>query len=1088
MTEFTAEQRAAIERRGQATLLDAGAGSGKTSVLVERFVRAVLEDGVAGDRILAITFTEKAAAELRERVRRRLRELGAEAEARATEEGWISTIHAFCARVLRADPLAAGIDPHFAVLDEETAERLSQEAFEAAVAEVAGIPAGVELLAAFRTDELWGAVSGAHASLRARGERAPALPLPVPSPDPARRAALRATVCEAASAAARELGGVPNPGTSIRTALEVLDRVSVRLEAPDLWPGELDGLRLSTAAGALRSDTCDAYRAALAELRRELAGEIATGQLAVLDRLLRAYAAAFAERKQRRGAVDFDDLELLARDLLRTSEVGDRYRARFTHVMVDELQDSSAVQHELVDLLCGGGAVPFMVGDAQQSIYGFRHAHVEGFEARGRRLEPEGGRLSLQTNFRTRAEILTVINAGFAAAQGDRFRPLRAGRRDPPAADARVELLAVDKGAEWEDDSALAAPWRAAEARGLAARIAALIATDGCRAADIVVLTRATTDLRVYERELERRGIPTFVVGGRGYWRAPEVLELAAYVRALANPLDQEALYTVLLSPLCGLSLDGLVLHAAGALGELAAEDRERLAAFEAWFGAERDLAPLCGPEELIERAVELSGFDRATVARPGGIRALANVRKLLRLAREHEAEHGPDVYAFAQLVARRSAGRVPSAAREAEAPVESEALDAVRLMTIHRAKGLEFPVVCVADLGRAPRVHAPLLRLGTDGRRLGLRIARAGEGTRVNALDYEELKAEADAAEMEEAKRLFYVAMTRAREGLILSGAAKLERPATGDSVPMEWILRHFRELPGVRCTAVTEAPRPAAAAPAPGRPPASGPEPPSATPTPPPAPPRPPALAARAPVETISYTGLAEYHRCGLRFKAERVLGLPPTPVAAEGGRRRGIELHEALRDLDLARPGSIAPAPDPELAPPLAALLASPTVARLRAAVRLERELPFAFALGPALITGVFDALASETDGLLVVDYKSDRLQGAEPEALVADRYALQRLIYAIAALRTGADGVEVRHLFLERPDRPAVVRHAQAERAELETRLDAAVAPLLAGRFTPSEAPRASLCAGCPAAGGLCPHPPALTRRADPERLF
>ena len=255
--------------------------------------------------------------------------------------------------------------------------------------------------------------------------------------------------------------------------------------------------------------------------------------------------------------------------------------------------------------------------------------------------------------------------------------------------------------------------------------------------------------MRTYERALEERGVATYLIGGRGYWAHPQVLDLVAYLQALANPRDEESLYTVLASPLVGVSLDALVVLAAaaktrqqdpftalidgaGELESLEVSDRDALAHFVAWFEAERALVPRLGLEELIDRVLERTGYDLWVLGRSGGRRRLANVRKLMRLAREHEAQHGSDLRAFLDTVAQRVHG---SDARESEAPVEGEALDAVRLMTIHRSKGLEFDTVCVADLGRAPwsfpERHAGERRraLRAAAGRAGQRPARAGAG-----------------------------------------------------------------------------------------------------------------------------------------------------------------------------------------------------------------------------------------------------------------------------------------------------------------------------------------------------------------------
>ena len=1025
--ELTAEQLFAIERRDGDLLLDAGAGSGKTAVLVERFARAVVEDGVDVSQILAITFTEKAAAELRERIRGRLRQLGDQDSARAAEGAWISTIHAFGARVLRTHALAAGLDPEFTVLEEHRAAELSGAAFEAALAAHAASPDGAGLLLAYGPGPLRAAVLAAYGQLRAIGQISPALPAPL--------------------------------------------------------------------------------------------GELEIGMWDGLEALLASYGERYAALKRSASALDFEDLELLARDLLRREEIGDRYRARFRHVMVDELQDTNRVQLELVDLVAGGGAL-FMVGDAQQSIYGFRNADVELFQERGRELEARGARASLTVNFRSRPEILSVVNESFEQLMGERFRPLVAAREpasEPP--EPRVDLLVVDKGSDWEEDDSLARPWRLAEARVLAGRLAELIEVEGCAAGEIVLLTRATTDLRVYERALEAAGVATYVIGGRGYWGHPQVVQVVAYLRALANPLDQEALYATLLSPLGGgLSLDGLVLLAAGAESALAQADRAALGRFRYWFAGERIAAARLGAEELIDRALAASGYELALLSMPDGRRRLANVRKLMRLAREWETEGGSDLAGFVDLLGRLQSG--PGRGRESEAPMETEGLDAVRLMTIHRAKGLEFPVVCVADLGRGPTYGRDLVRLSRDGGRLGLMVARPGLARNLRTPTYAELSDLQWAAEQDEERRLFYVAMTRARERLILSGAMKQASSGARSGTPADWIVPVLRDLPGVRyawisadseyvdhnnCGQHTQSRTVVPAEPAPV---------PALAPMPAPAP-------APIPVPTLSYSAIHDHARCGYRFYVERILGVPPNPEepvpgyrpglgaptggASPGGRQRGTEVHQLLQRIDFRRP-VIPSAVSRDVADLLEAFARSRIGDRLAAASDVRREQRFAFPFEGTLVTGTFDVLARESpDRLLVVDYKTDRLDGSTSAALAAGEYGIQRLIYAIAALRqaaarvlpvgppgpaspspSAAGGVprqvEVVHLFLEAPGDAASETYVAADLPDLERELAQASADLRAGVFVVAASPGRSLCRGCPAQGGLCSWPPELTRRS------
>ncbi|MGA2926001.1 MAG: UvrD-helicase domain-containing protein [Solirubrobacteraceae bacterium] len=1185
--EWTAEQLHAIERRAGDLLLDAGAGSGKTSVLVERFVRAVLEDGVDVTAILTITFTDKAAAEMRDRIRARLRELGAVAQARATEGAFISTIHGFCARLLRTHALAAGLDPGFEILDESDAHRLATAAFDDALEGLAGeAAAGVELIASYGTGALRAAILSTFAQLRCGGELEPELPPLAPLPDPPRAVDAREVLRAAAAAAASELGALADPSTRVVQALHRLARVGALLQAPEPWPGDIDALGLPGGNGAaLTTPVCVAYGEALQRLRLVCEYERAAGTRELLDRLLHGFGARYAQRKRACSAIDFEDLELLARELLRGDpELRERYRVRFAQIMVDELQDTNAVQLELIESIAAGNL--FTVGDAQQSIYGFRHADVELFEQRGRRLERDGARASLQTNFRSRPALLEVLNATFAPLFGERFLALRPGRADvdadadAPAPEPAVELLVADKGADWTTDG-LGSPWRVAEARALAARVAALIGDGGARPRDVVVLTRATTDLRAYERALEQQGVPTYVIGGRGYWAHPQVVDLVCYLRALANPRDEEALYGVLASPLVGVSDDALVLLAAASralrrdpwwtlqepdasLDELAGADRERLAAFAPWFAAERAAAARTGIEQLVERALTRSGYDLVMLALPGGARRLANVRKLMRLGREFEVDAGPDLRGFLELVAARSSGFAGSRdARESEAPVEGEALDAVRLMTIHRAKGLEFEIVCVADLGRSPRRGAELLRVGRD-RRLGLRLSEPGTGRMHPALAYRSLGEQQLQAEDREERRLFYVAMTRARERLILSGAARLDAwPERGS--PIAWIgpalipeitqLAQAREdagerpvrlrfiAPGDGCEPAPASPAgPAIGPPAPvvaaeGRLPAPAVVPEGRLP-----------VAAVAPegrlpvapaIARLSYSSLHEYERCGYRFYAERVLGLPavteggggPVAIAAreappangragrQAGRagtgagagdgltatERGVVAHALLERLDFRRPQrpsaeAVAaaarraqlrvPAPAQELAQLIERFGASELCARLARAREVRREQPFSFLLaGGVLVTGALDVLAREPPGrMLIVDYKSDRLDGCDPAAVVDRQYATQRLIYALATLRAGAAEVEVVHVFLERVDEPAGAAFTRAAAPALERALAHATEPLLRGEFAVAQLPQRSLCNGCPAEGGLCSWPLEVTRRASPDCLF
>ncbi|HWI09376.1 MAG TPA: UvrD-helicase domain-containing protein [Solirubrobacteraceae bacterium] len=1126
---FTAEQSEAVRRRAGSLLLEANAGSGKTSVLVERFVRSVLEDGVRPARILAITFTERAAGELRARVRQRFVELGRRDEARATEAAWVSTIHGFCTRVLRAHAVAAGLDPAFAVLDEAAARPLRERAWEEALARLLDGPsaaAALDLVAAYDADRLHAAITQAHDALRSAGQTRPTLPRPRGLADPH---ALRDPLETARAAAAAELL-LAGAGTTVSAARERLDRCGELLAAtpPGELAAELGALKIGMNAKALKTPACDAYRAALEAYTCACRDARAAAAVTLLDELLGDYADAYAEAKRSRAVLDFDDLELHARDLLDGEPaLRSSYAERFDRVMVDELQDSNPLQLELFRALDREDL--FLVGDEQQSIYGFRHADVDVFRALRAQLAADDRVATLTTNFRSRREILDAINVAFAPRVGASFVALRAGRATAPASEPLVELLVTDQ-AGWADvDLGEVRPgtkaWRQAEARLLAQRVRELVDDGAHRAEDVVVLMRALGDLPVYERALEDQGLLTLSVGGRGYWGRQVVRDLCAWLAALANPRDETALYGVLASPLVGLSSDALA-HVARAGGtgnawraicddgglreRVAPDDRERLDVFATRFAAERALAPRLGLDELLRRVVDATAYDLHVLSLAGGERRLANVHKLLRLAAAFERDLGRDVRGLADL----ATAELEAEARETDAPVELGDVKAVRLMSIHAAKGLEFPVVCVADLGRQRPGDGDedLLVHGDD---VGLRLVGL-DGTSEKALAYERLRERARERAAREEERVMYVALTRAEERLIVSGGAQLDNwPQEGPKAsPLTWLAPallggDLRALPtaedpvrdvdlggGARVRCCVNRPetigrvlREASLAPA-------GSGLPVATP-PPPRPPAPEPAERHEPIRTLSYSRLSAWKECGYRFYLQRVLGLPDEPVEGEAEgppaidpRTRGSLVHALLEhdDADLTQIAAqrgleLGEEEQADVQRLAAAFGDSPLARRIARARSVHREHGFTLALGGALLTGVVDVLARERGrAQLVVDYKTDAVgPGADLAEYVEERYGVQRRVYALAALRGGAAPVEVAYAFLERPGEPVAARFQSADADGLEDELLRLAGGLLAGEYPVTTSPHRELCLTCPGRRALCSHDEKLTLR-------
>lgn len=1158
--ELSFAQGQAVDQRHGSLLVSANAGSGKTTVLAERYVRTVLEDGLAPGQILAISFTDKAAGELRQRVRRRLMQTGGREHVRALDNGWISTFHGACARILRTHAVQIGIDPQFVVLEESEARSLREAAFDTALTDLMDNASGpdLDLIAAYGVDRLQTIVAGAYAELRSRGNvhpRLPGLAGPVPAlPDPERLAGLTA-------AALSQLDGVE--GVTVGKARTALRRLQELLTGAEVTLPALAACTYSPGNARVLADGPVAEaRAALDALIRGFEASQEHAALTVTNSLLSAYSAAFERAKHARGALDFDDLQLRARDLLRdNTELRLRYRSRFKAIMVDEFQDTNPLQLELLDLL---GEQRFVVGDALQSIYAFRHADVAIFKDERTRRASEGTSVLLADNYRTRPEILGVLDAAFATGHGDDHVPFDAKKARSDQKAPLTELLLVDRAAIEEardegapDDPLGGVDWRCAEARLVAGRVAELVES-GTPPGDVAVLLRALSDLHVYEGALEERGLRTVAAAGGGYWGRTHVLDLCAYLGTLANPADELALFGLLGSPLVGISSDGLAVVArqlkSGArwsglvdtftsdddapLTELLSpEDGALLAERVPWIAAERSAAPRRSLATLIERVVDATDYDLHVLALPSGTRRLANIRKLARLAGAYEARYGRDLRGFVD----HAQAELDAGDRESDAPVTDADGSAVRLMSIHASKGLEFPVVVVPDLSHRRAGEAGELLVGQEW--TAMRV-RALDGYSAPSEGLKALRELRKDAELNEERRIFHVAMTRAEERLILA-AAVTERSDT--ATPAGWIvpelvpeivqlLQEASDQPGLTrnlpAGGVAGAPDVAVTI---SR---LAPDPPRRQPAAPVVPtghavsePVPESIAqlsfdelelpvARAVdhgvLPTVSYSSLSSFERCNYRFHLERELRLPenaddplrvwhvkPGTEGALDPLTRGSIVHTALEHADLSGgtaadrtmlaalarasvQGEVSEQAIDNLVELVDAALMAPLMRRVADATAVHVEQQFVVDLGGddrPLLQGTIDLLAFEQSGVaLVVDYKTDALRPTDVvEELVAGNYTLQRQAYAAAALAAGVERVDVAHLYLQRPQEPAIATYTQADYPGLRESLGERCEQLRFSPRRPTADPKRFTCAGCPARLGLCPYNDAETSR-------
>ncbi|PWD49387.1 DNA helicase UvrD [Serinibacter arcticus] len=801
--------------------VEAGAGSGKTRALVERIRTLVLVEGVPLRRIAAVTFTEKAGAELRDRLRADLEEARRDARDRGDgaaalradhgledlDSAAIGTLHSFAQRLLGRHPVEAGLPPLVEVSDEVGSGVAFDERWSVLRRELLddedmsqrlllAMAAGVtfdhlrQLTRAFNAD--WDLVADRVLQAEVGDAR-----LPDPASLAARATALAARAAECANPADKFVGRLAALG-------EWAALVSAAADDRERFAALKVGEGLSFAHGVTKSwPDLPGLREECKDLVAEVAGAVA----AFTDATLRPLARWIAERVVRdararaaRGTLEFHDLLVLSRELLRTDEdVRASLQAAFPRLLLDEFQDTDPIQVELAVRIAAGAAggapdwrdvrVPpgslFVVGDPKQSIYRFRRADIRTFLGVRSWMGPEAG-ATLSTNFRTTAPILEWVNGVFGeliqAVDGAQpsYVPLDAHRPAVSSGPA-VTVLAPAPHEDLPRSSAsilrereaadVAGTLARAHAEGWAVQDERTKAERAMRWGDVAILVPARTSLPFLEEALEHRGIPYRAESSSLVYSAPEVRDLMAAARAVADPGDQLAVVTALRSPLYGCGDDDLWTwrRDGGSFHLLAPrEDDDGLdeahpvAAALAHLREVHRWARWTTPSEVLGRLVA----DRRMLEVPAHqLPRARDVWRQLRFVVDQarawsEVEHG-GLRAYLTWAARQA----DESSRVAEAVLPETDVDAVRIMTVHAAKGLEFPVVALSGLtsrGQSPR---GVRVLWTDDGGWSIRL-KAGVQT-------EEFTAMAPLDEQMdsyERRRLLYVAATRARDHLVVS------------------------------------------------------------------------------------------------------------------------------------------------------------------------------------------------------------------------------------------------------------------------------------------------------------------------------
>jgi ATP-dependent exoDNAse (exonuclease V) beta subunit len=710
------DQKSAVERTNQDVCVVAGPGSGKTRVLIERFAWLVEFHNVNPSRILAITFTEKAATEIKERLINRFANSPEHRE--AIERAWVSTIDGFCSRLLQENAIAAGIAPDFTVLEQTQATRLARESAEESLDELYAERPGEmrRLLEALdlstddvtRKPDLAQSLLDIYESKRISGVEE--LPTSQPSQ----------SLWPEALCLARNV--LEDKGKASTETQALRDWASAFLALPPNPTKDHFALELKAHTGRVGKSRAAAAKALKNEILPALRAQwIETWNADLLNLLREAVTRldlAYRRKKRDLSALDFADLEEDAIRLLESNYfIREETRARFDQILMDELQDTNRLQWRLLNLIRSPDSF-FAVGDINQSIYGFRHADPDVFKEYRQSIEASGGIVDdLRENHRSRQTILDAVSRVLDGQPGIEPRPLMAAGKFPPIVGPTVERL-VGEG----DD---------VEASLVASRIIELRCELNCDYKDVAILVRSLNSLPPFVEALDRFGIPFVTTGGRTFLEAREIRDLRAFLAALVNPLDEIALIGVLRGPFVGLRDEELFRLGKTGWQEL----------FQARFGHLRKLAGFVSPDRLLPIQPDLSP------------RARANVDKLFSWLRRNRHRPLAELLDDLEFLSEAEA-----------APPESG--NVVQLMSIHAAKGLEFKVVFVSALHRDPDRTSPVIAFSNTAG-LGAKWRNPATGDSQPDSAYAALKLERKRREEAEGNRLLYVAMTRAENRL---------------------------------------------------------------------------------------------------------------------------------------------------------------------------------------------------------------------------------------------------------------------------------------------------------------------------------
>jgi ATP-dependent helicase/nuclease subunit A len=1153
----------------------ANAGSGKTRVLVARYMNILLSGNAEVGGVVALTYTDKAAGELKRRIAEEVSaSLGVATDPvirgrleRIREQlsgAFIGTIHGFCSRLLREHPVEAGVDAAFGVvegLDQHIMlDEAMREAFQAILQGGTGPREGlIEVVRSLGKTRTIGAVR----RLVEKRDQLDRLTGPgglYQLSDDRLLVHWRSAIIGAVAAWLLD----PEVLRDLESVVRVVDGKGAedaqeayrRLDRADDQRGRilaawgLIQVLLKKDGGMYRSLATAAAEQSVAEqverlgrLKKMLipcmpavidpAEEADHRVLLRMTRTLLDVAQHVNERYERRkseaGKLDFEDLQLRARSLLRREPVRKVLSARFNYVMVDEYQDTNQLQYDilrplLADLASGNLCI---VGDPKQSIYGFRGADVAVFErTRMDIVTVEGveGDLVLGESFRPLRDLVAFVNLVFShlmslgVARGETgpgprtvgYEPLvRARRNTDPG---RVELLLDDDG-----DAETSTP----EGERVARRILQIVSSEhrvfdaseqshAARYRDIAVLLRSRTHLPEIEGAFSRLGVPYVVAGGVGYFQTQDILDYFNYIQFLVDPSDDVALAGILRSPFFVVSDAELYTAAARGRQESLWEDlrkRKDLPATlkDAVDALERDLV-LClrmPVPEVLSHITRHRLYMAKIAGTTRGAQAIANLEKLERMARAFELQGYGTLHDFTRKLKRL----IDEEEDEGQGSIESRS-DAVQVMTVHAAKGLEYPIVVLPFMHRKLRSDDPPFIHSSLGVAFDF---QRGDGTEAEPPLMGVLREEARQRVEAEEQRIFYVACTRARDMLVLSGKHRLKK---GEPSWMQWLLEALAWDPSggldalsFRCVTQTLEERAGAfitngeghelriplvrasqlpTGVSPPQTPGRNRVQPRISIAP---------LAAEGKGEIFSATRIRTYRECPALYYLKYVLGLPGEPGTVAGpepeettdadypAELRGRVFHSVMQHIDsiphgageigmAVRRGLLAEAPlgeteadrlVEEITGRVLTVLGSDLWREAGVGTEIRTEFTVSAVFDNDYLSGTMDRVYRDGTGRFhVLDYKTDRVD-VDTVRDRAEAYWPQLAFYALLVHRFFAVAeVEAILLFTSMVHLPLRRTFGEAELSAFEDEVRIIVQRIKAGDFRPVRTP----CHGCP----------------------